>query len=1130
MSNDLTHRIERLRRKLITELDPEERADLEASIAALEATMPRTHQQTFTDHVQVGVAIAGDVSGVIYLEGRRSNQAAQLLRRYLELLCLRYSSLPFQALYQPRHNDHQSTGLAAFYTQGAVDALVEREVLTTPQERAQFDAEAYLRNHVGPSIMPLDQRDSILIADKATMRDGKDIGRSSGGGAELARIDAGELQQMITTASDDRIAFIGPQLVTEAIAATQRLVLLGEPGSGKSTALRFLALTLAEAALDPAIRGANQGTGWEPLGDATRLLPLFLPLLPFARTLAATPTMTDTAKELWNHIADELEPNGANKGLATAMHAELSAGRVLVMFDGLDEIVGALSRQKIVQAVAQFATEYPQCRVVVSCRVRAYEGAQNEAWQLPGWPTARLQSWGAGQQQSFIVAWCLAATNAGSLPEAQRESRVASLRHAIMTSPDLQRLASSPLLLTVIALVHLNDRRLPEDRVTLYSRCIDILLAQWEQRGKDASDYGSLMDYIGLPERDVQRLRPLFAKAAYTAHQAATPANPGSLSVETLRTMTMDYLAQLGHPNPYLGAQKLLEYTDHRAGLLQASSAGDIYVFPNLTFQEYLAGLELTSGINVVVRLIAHSNDDRWREPIILGISDYVSSGKLELPFQLLTELIKRSEPITDQEYRHLLFANDIVHNIGRDRLLQGGQPFQLLLDDLTEALTSLAGNGVTLSSESVGQLEFSREWSAYLESHSSPIQSLSTSQKILHRLASATKLAITAEFVYASEIPMFLLDQSSLHDSIAISGDLPIIVWPWLLPDNSNDMWSTIKSCIPPRLGIACLFLPIYTRDNQPIVNNVRQQADIDAVDLVILSRTDIELILEAQNSNRAFLQLMINQLRLDRMRLYQTEGAVEGKKFFGREHEIRVIRDQITTTSFILVGTRRIGKSSILQRLAESELPKASVLPIYIQIQDANKFDGNLNYRLFVHRLCEAREVKTGHHQRFDNLQDFFSQLPGTLMPVLLVDEADALISADRQNDWRLFTELRQLAQSRRCQFVFAGEMAFRQVRLEADTPFFNFAEEIVVGTFDQSITSELFQRPMKQMGINIQEPERCAKLVYEFTGGHPNIVQRLCEQLLRLIQPRPIRELTYFDVKMVRLFGNRRTHHKM
>jgi|GEM_PF-4285403 len=246
------------------------------------------------------------------------------------------------------------------------------------------------------------------------------------------------------------------------------------------------------------------------------------------------------------------------------------------------------------------------------------------------------------------------------------------------------------LALTLMALVHLNDGRLPEDRVTLYSRCIDILLAQWEQRGKDASDYGPLMQYIGLPDRDIQRLRPLLTKAAYQAHQAGTTDSPGSLGRITLRTMTMDFLHQIGHPEPFMGAERLLEYTDHRAGLIQANDAGDAYTFPHLTFQEYMAGLELTSGLGVVAHIMQHRHLDRWRVPIMLGVGDYVSNGKRELPYQLLTELINHPDHTSAEAQRDALFAAELALDVGWDRLDDGGNSFKKLRRDIAQALASV--------------------------------------------------------------------------------------------------------------------------------------------------------------------------------------------------------------------------------------------------------------------------------------------------------------------------------------------------------------------------------------------------------------------------------------------------------
>jgi formylglycine-generating enzyme required for sulfatase activity len=711
MSADLDARIERLRRKLATLTDPEERADQAAAIAALEAQrappVPRTHTQTIADHAQVNLAVAGNVHGNIYLDGRRADAAEKLLAGYLRRLCERCGSLPLEGVHQVKQLGESVMRLDQVYTQLTVGGAAPRELLTGADLRA-FDARRYLEAHTGEQLLPWQRRTSVqrpLTSDEqiklnrridpvtAAVRDAAltfDHERYENVNlARLDRLDPDELQQMAET--NDGLAFFGPALVTDAIADNARLVLLGEPGSGKSTALRYLTLTLAHAVLDQQVDPTTQLAGWDRLGAQGRLLPLFLPLLPFARALAQDTTRAGNADELWNYTADRLEPGNLRTGLATAVHAELAAGRVLLLLDGLDEVAGAESRRKVVRAVQLFAQEWPQCRMVVSCRVRAYEGEQNQAWQLPGWPTATLEPWNAAQQQHFIAAWYQAAVDAGALPEAQRVERAQSLQRAVAASPDLQRLADRPLLLTVMALVHLNDGRLPEDRVLLYSRCIDILLSQWEVRGKDQSEYKSLMDYIGLPDRDVQRLRPLLTRAAFVAHQAGTPDSPGTLGRDTLHAMTSEHLATLDHPDPYRGANKFLEYTDHRAGLIQASDAGDAYVFPHLTFQEYLAGLELTSGLGVVAKIMERRADDRWRIPMLLGVGEYVSGEKLEMPYQLLSELLWAEQRTDERRARDLILAAEIAEDVGWDQLMErGGATFKKLRADLAQALVTV--------------------------------------------------------------------------------------------------------------------------------------------------------------------------------------------------------------------------------------------------------------------------------------------------------------------------------------------------------------------------------------------------------------------------------------------------------
>src|SRR5205085_4482376 len=159
---------------------------------------------------------------------------------------------------------------------------------------------------------------------------------------------------------------------------------------------------------------------------------------------------------------------------------------------------------------------------------------------------------------------------------------------------------------------------------------------------------------------------------------------------ETLRMMAADHLEQLGHPDPHRGAQRFLEYTDVRAGLLQASDAGDAYVFPHLTFQEYLAGLELVRDVDFITRILEHRRSDRWRVPILLGVGHLVSEGALAMPYQLLNELLAAEDGDPAQHQRDLIFAAEIAADVGWDRLEHGGATFKRLRRDMAQALALL--------------------------------------------------------------------------------------------------------------------------------------------------------------------------------------------------------------------------------------------------------------------------------------------------------------------------------------------------------------------------------------------------------------------------------------------------------
>ena len=410
-----------------------------------------------------------------------------------------------------------------------------------------------------------------------------------------------------------------------------RLVLLGDPGSGKSTFVNFVALCLAgEASGD---QNANLQLLTAPLPDEKdekdkkqkelqpwehgALLPVRIILRDFAARGLPPAGQRATAQHLWQFIAGELAPHELS-AYAEPLQKELREKGGLLLLDGLDEVPEALQRRaQIKQAVEDFSASFPRCRILVTSRTYAY---QQQDWRLPQFSEAVLAPFSSGQIRGFVEHWYRHIGRLRGLHPDDAQGRAELLKRAIFNSDRLQGLAERPLLLTLMASLHAwRGGSLPEKREELYADTVDLLLDWWEQPKmvRDAAGQlqvaqPSLAEWLKI---DRKKVLDLLGALAYEAHNAQPELVGTADLAEDKLVAGLLHLSQ----NPEVKPKLLMKYLSERAGLLLPRGVG-VYTFPHRTFQEYLAACYLTDqDFPDKLAELACADPNRWREVALLA-------------------------------------------------------------------------------------------------------------------------------------------------------------------------------------------------------------------------------------------------------------------------------------------------------------------------------------------------------------------------------------------------------------------------------------------------------------------------------------------------------------------------------
>ena len=408
----------------------------------------------------------------------------------------------------------------------------------------------------------------------------------------------------------------------EALAHHPKMVLLGRPGSGKSTLSTYLALSLAEAALGHAAALKRLGRWWKH----GSLLPMPVVLREFAATLPAD-LDRGRAKHLWDFIATDLANSGHGEATGAALRQAAEARGALFLLDGLDEAGDESRRARVLEAVDEFTrTASAKCRFLLTSRPYAWEEATAPAadsatkLQVPRLdalpPAYRLADFEPEQIQEFIQHWYHAIAALGWIGAGEAKEKTANLVGAVHRE-DLATLARNPLLLTLMATLHSNRTRLPDDRADLYNEVVELLLQRWNET--IGADRG-LLDALKIQSLKLGNLREQIEQLAFEAH-AANVGKEGTADIAEGDLLTA-FCPLLGGSRDK--AALVVAYIEKRAGLLLGQGPRERqrqFTFPHRTFQEYLAACYLARQPDFRTRAVdlARANPAHWREVLTLA-------------------------------------------------------------------------------------------------------------------------------------------------------------------------------------------------------------------------------------------------------------------------------------------------------------------------------------------------------------------------------------------------------------------------------------------------------------------------------------------------------------------------------
>jgi len=379
-----------------------------------------------------------------------------------------------------------------------------------------------------------------------------------------------------------------------------KMVILGQPGSGKTTLMKWIALQCI-----------CQG---EPV--LTSFTPVFIPL----KNLGQEPDNTFKTKNIKELTIALLDKENLSP---TFLEEQFEANQILFLLDGLDEVADEKVRGDVIQWIQN--QNIRKNTLLVTSRFSGLHEAKGLKFH-DAIPVFAVQDFDIADIERFLENWYknIEVAIVGEEDEKDKaqavekgKSQYEDLMNIIKNKSyeKLRQLAVNPLLLTIIAIVHRTRAVLPKERHKLYEECLKVMIELWNVANRKLEISFSV-------ENSINNLSKIAVLMMIENRREVELSEIETLLPQEIEGQSLNFF---------------LKEMVLKAGLLYESEGK--YGFLHLTFQEYLAAWHFAHSDNQNT-ILEYRDKDYWTEVFKL----FVNIGNAWPLFNEITENLEKNK------------------------------------------------------------------------------------------------------------------------------------------------------------------------------------------------------------------------------------------------------------------------------------------------------------------------------------------------------------------------------------------------------------------------------------------------------------------------------------------------------